>query len=136
VPPQGVEATPPLRPAHPQPAAQLETMARPVLVRPPSAPAAPGYDFHPAIIEQVAYELLPLVRRRELHEAAALWCEGLQSSRPSFAVLAHHWTRAQVVPRALDALEKAGEQALRSGFFREATLFFGQAVALGAGQPG
>jgi tetratricopeptide (TPR) repeat protein len=49
---------------------------------------------------------------------------------PYFSVLAHHWQAANVIPKAVDYLEKAGQQALHNYANAEAVEFFSQALAL------
>ncbi len=115
---------------------QLTGMQNLELVREAAGPGE--YLFHHATIEEVAYELLPLAQRRELHATTARWYERSPAppdSRRSFAVLAHHWLRAGAVGPALDALEPAGEQALRAGAFPEAVFFFRQALDVAARAP-
>ncbi len=54
---------------------------------------------------------------------------------PYYSLLAHHWSKAQVEPRAIAYLERAGEQALAISALREARTFFAQALALATQEP-
>jgi tetratricopeptide (TPR) repeat protein len=81
-------------------------------------------------------------QRRKLHQAVATWYEQTHAadSTPYYPFLAHHWSRAaeigngngntDLVKKAIDYLEKAGEQALRNYANREATLYFFKALTL------
>ncbi|HET7144607.1 MAG TPA: AAA family ATPase, partial [Anaerolineales bacterium] len=88
------------------------------------------YIFKHIITQEVAYNLLLFSQRRSLHRAIAVWYEeAFGSSAPThFPALAHHWTQADVTPKALEYLEKAGTMALHNGTYREAILFFTQAI--------
>src|SRR5262249_13046676 len=48
----------------------------------------------------------------------------------AYPLLAHHWARADVPHKAIDYLEKAGEQALAMAAYAEAAGFFQRAVEL------
>jgi class 3 adenylate cyclase/tetratricopeptide (TPR) repeat protein len=91
-----------------------------------------SYLFRHAIIQQVAYELLPFQQREQLHRAIAQWyeesCDDSLNQRYSF--LAHHWRYGGEPAKAVNYLEKAGEEALRSGGYSEAAGFFSDALNL------
>ena len=99
-----------------------------------------AYAFQHVIIREVAYNLLPFQQRRMLHGAIAAWLEQTygQDLAPFYPLLAYHWQQAiggpaadpAVVTRAMDYLEKAGEQALNSYANREAARFFTELLAL------
>ncbi len=98
------------------------------------------YRFKHAITRDVAYELLPYAQRRSLHQAAARWYEESHAGdlAPVHAVLAHHWSRAvdfqapdtELGARAVDALERAGEQSMASYANSEAVRFLEDALRL------
>ena len=90
------------------------------------------YSFKHVITREVAYNLMLFSQRRQLHQAAAEWYEGQQTTdlSPFYPLLAHHWGKADVIPKTLDYLEKAGEEALRGYANREAIRFFTEACAL------
>ena len=54
---------------------------------------------------------------------------------PHYALLAHHWARADDPDKAVTYLERAGRQALRSGAFREALLFLTDALEVEGATP-
>jgi class 3 adenylate cyclase/tetratricopeptide (TPR) repeat protein len=98
------------------------------------------YLFKHVITQEVAYGLLLYRQRRELHRGVARWYEEHAGPELSahYARLAHHWSRAardeavdpDALRKALDYLEKAGEQALNSYANEEAVRFFSEALEL------
>lgn len=109
----------------------LEALEALDLVRPEAAGSA--WSFTHVITQEVAYNLMLYGQRKELHGALARWLEAEHAAELStfYPLLAHHWERAAVPERALDFLERAGEQALYRGANREAAEFFRHAHALG-----
>ncbi|GIK43899.1 MAG: adenylate/guanylate cyclase domain-containing protein [Chloroflexota bacterium] len=98
-----------------------------------------AYTFKHAITREVAYNLMLFDQRRELHRTVAEWFERTYTGDllPFYSLLAHHWSQAigsrfngASVNKAIDYLEKAGEQALRSYANQEAVRFLGQAVSI------
>ena len=87
-------------------------------------------------LREITYGQIPTTRCRAIHAAAAAALERQLTTSPLLALhyseLAHHWTAAEVWPKSIHYLEKAGEQALRDFSNREAIRFFRQAIALGA----
>jgi class 3 adenylate cyclase len=98
-----------------------------------SAERADLFSFSHALVQEVAYELLPYTQRRELHRRAAEWLErepgrDLDELSP---LLAHHWERSEVADKAMHYLERAGERALmRDSSNREAEEFLARLIAL------
>lgn len=92
------------------------------------------YLFKHVITQEVAYSQLLFEQRRTLHAAAARWYEEGKAgpTTPFLALIAHHWRRAEVRDRAIDALEKAGEQAFASFAHRETIEFLQAAEELDA----
>jgi class 3 adenylate cyclase/tetratricopeptide (TPR) repeat protein len=92
-----------------------------------------AYIFKHVITQEVAYNLLLFAQRRQLHRQVAEWYEKTQENdlSPFYASLAHHWTRAQETEKAIEYLEKAGEQALVRGAYREAIGFLSELLVLG-----
>ncbi|MBE7555372.1 MAG: AAA family ATPase [Anaerolineales bacterium] len=90
------------------------------------------YIFKHIITQEVAYNMMLFAQRRELHRAVADWYEQtyVDDLSPFYSRLAFHWRQANVTSKALDYLEKAGEQALRSYANEEAVEFFSDALAL------
>src|SRR3954470_1636313 len=62
-------------------AATLQDLVRKDLVRPERTPEGDGFRFRHVLIMQAAYEMLPKVRRAELHEAVAERLDAITSDR-------------------------------------------------------
>ena len=91
-----------------------------------------AYSFRQTITQEVAYNMMLFAQRRELHRAIAEWIEAnyVDELSPFYPVLAYHWRKAQLNAKAINYLEKAGEQALENYANEEAIEFFSRAVAL------
>ena len=109
---------------------ELAELAALDLLAPDSASG--GYTFRHVLIREVVYGRLLYGQKRRLHKRAAEIFE--QSGTVPAGVLAHHWERAGVAGRAIDALEVAGEAALQAGAFRECAGFVARAIALAEGR--
>ena len=94
-----------------------------------------AWEFRQVITQQVAYERLLFAQRRDLHRTLARFYEARHAEDLSgqYALLAHHYERAEDAQRAVDYLERAGHQALELGAFRECVRFFERAEALAGG---
>jgi class 3 adenylate cyclase len=88
------------------------------------------YAFRHSVIQDVAYGLLLSEQRRALHRSIAEWHERDGANQPLQSLLAHHWMQAGDVPRALDAMERAGARVAADGAARETIRFFQQALSL------
>ncbi len=75
---------------------------------------------------------LPADGQRLLHKRVAEAIETVNRDdlSPHYAVLAFHWSKAEIIDKAIDYLEKAGQQALRNYANQEALKFFGDALTL------
>jgi predicted ATPase/class 3 adenylate cyclase len=115
----------------------LETLQRLDLIQLESAKPDLTYNFKQVITQEMAYNLLLFARRRELHQAIAVWLERTYAEKLEslYPLLAHHWRKAEVIQKAIDYLEKAGEQALLNYANKEAVEFFSQALTLVEYQP-
>jgi tetratricopeptide (TPR) repeat protein len=82
--------------------------------------------------QEVAYNMMLFSQRRALHRAVAEWYEQTHAEdlSPYYSLLAYHWRMANVIPTAIDFLEKAGEQALLNYANEEAVEFLSEALAL------
>lgn len=91
-----------------------------------------AYIFKHTIIQEIAYSLMTFSQRQQLHRMTAEWYERNYAAdlSPYYPVLAHHWLAAENTEKAIDYLEKAGDQALRNFANEEAIAFFTQALAL------
>ena len=99
-----------------------------------------AYIFKHAVTQEVAYNLMLYSQRRQLHQSVAEWIE--QSNEKNlesyYPLLAHHWTQAaeahdaarneNAIRKAVEYLEKAGEQAMQNYSNKEAIQFFTQAI--------
>jgi len=91
-----------------------------------------AYFFKHAITQEVAYNLMLFAQRRDLHRAIAEWYERnyAEDLSPHYPLLAYHWDKAEVAAKAIEYLDQAGEQAQRSGAYREGINFFSRAIEL------
>jgi class 3 adenylate cyclase/tetratricopeptide (TPR) repeat protein len=112
----------------------LQTLTRLDLVAPVTPAPEPTYEFRHKIAQEVAYELMPPAQSKDLHRALAEWYERAYADdlSPFNAFLAYHWRNAGLPERAVDHLEQAGLQALRTFANDEAIDFLKQALALDA----
>ncbi|HMD80114.1 MAG TPA: hypothetical protein VKE92_02330, partial [Anaerolineales bacterium] len=118
----------------------METLTRLSLTLVESESPDLAYIFKHAVTQEVAYNLMLYSQRRRLHRAVAEWIE--QSNEVNiesyYPLLAYHWTQAadstdatakdQAARKAVDYLEKAGEQAMQTYANKEAVEFFTQAL--------
>lgn len=102
-----------------------------------------GQDYYRFVhdkLRELAYARIPEDERRRLHHVAATAIEQRYAGSERFPLyyraLGHHLKQAQVWPRAIEYLERAGEQALHDFSNREAVDLFNQALALSAYIPG
>ena len=107
-----------------------------------------AYIFKHAVTQEVAYNLMLFSQRRQLHQAVAEWIEKnhAKNLEAYYILLAHHWSQAAetseslrndlALQKALEYLEKAGEQAMQNYANKEAIQFFSQALDLDEKLPG
>ncbi|MBI3796864.1 MAG: AAA family ATPase [Deltaproteobacteria bacterium] len=78
-------------------------------------PASPevAYIFKHALTQEVAYTSVLIERRKIVHERTAQAIESLFHSRVEdfYGDLAHHYSRSDNTPKAIDYLRRAGQQA-------------------------
>jgi class 3 adenylate cyclase len=123
-----------VHPAHPDMAAltaHLDVLQRGnFAVLDPVDPDA--WRFRHRVVQEAAYELLLMEQRRALHRAVAIETERAHAEAlaPWFGMLAEHWIRAGDTSRAMDALERAGDQALAAWANIEAAGFYERAIDL------
>ncbi len=91
-----------------------------------------AYIFKQMTTQEVAYNMMLFSQRRELHQAVARWYESAYAEdlSPFYSMLAYHWQAAADTIKAINYLEKAGNQALHNYANEEAVEFFSQALAL------
>jgi hypothetical protein len=88
--------------------------------------------FKHALTHDVAYNSLLIQRRQELHHQIARAVEELYADRlaEQYEILAHHYSRAEDWPKALEYLLKAAEKAAQGFANREAIALYDQALAI------
>jgi class 3 adenylate cyclase/tetratricopeptide (TPR) repeat protein len=106
-------------------AEQLDDLARRDLIRQTET----GFAFRHAVVQESAYEQLPLAMRRRLHEEVATRIEQAGPDPTQYPLLAHHWESAGNLEPALDYLEGAGAAALEAGAFDDAASFLSAALS-------
>jgi class 3 adenylate cyclase/tetratricopeptide (TPR) repeat protein len=101
-----------------------------------------AYIFKHAVTQEVAYNLMLFSQRRQLHQAVAEWIEQTyeKNIEAYYTLLAHHWSQAaetsesqrndQALLKAVEYLDKAGEQAVQNYANQEVIQFFTQALDL------
>ena len=99
-----------------------------------------AYIFKHAVTQEVAYNLMLFSQRRLLHQAVAEWIEKNyeKNLEAYYTLLAHHWSQAaetsealrdgKALHKAVEYLERAGEQAMQNYANQEAVQFFSQAL--------
>jgi class 3 adenylate cyclase/tetratricopeptide (TPR) repeat protein len=92
----------------------------------------PAYCFRHVITQEVSYQMMPPAQRKTLHRVVAEWYERehRQDLSPHYPLLAKHWSNTDCAAKAIDYLEKSGENAMRDCAHEEAVTFFTQALAL------
>src|SRR4029450_11865548 len=75
-----------------------------------------------ALTQEVAYNALLLERRRGLHERTGQAIEALFPSRleEHYGALAHHYSRSGNLTKAVEYLQRAGQQAVQRSAYAEA----------------
>lgn len=92
-----------------------------------------AYIFKHIITQEVAYNLMLFAQRQALHQAIVDWHERTTGDlTPIYPLLAYHCSKAEMPAKAIDYLEKAGEQAAMRYANREAIDLFSRALALEA----
>jgi class 3 adenylate cyclase/tetratricopeptide (TPR) repeat protein len=118
----------------------MENLTRLSLILVESETPDLAYIFKHAVTQEVAYNLMLFSQRRQLHQAVAQWIE--QTNRNNiesyYSLLAYHWSQAAEMPdsvrnyvairKAIEYLEKAGDQAMANYANQEAIQFYTQAL--------
>lgn len=105
----------------------------------------PAYAFGHTAFQEVTYRQMLFSQRRQLHQAMAELIEARHADAPAgaYPLLALHWRKAvedsdaepALVWKAIDYLQKAGEQALQQFANQEAVEFLSGALHLLEGLP-
>jgi tetratricopeptide (TPR) repeat protein len=95
-----------------------------------------NFVFPHALIREVTYEQLTREQRRHLHRRAAETIERERRSdlRQDIALLAHHWSHAEVPDFAMEFSDRAASQALAAGAFEEADRLLSTCIQLAKDQ--
>ncbi len=90
------------------------------------------YLFKHALAQEVAYESILPLKRKELHLAVAQAIEKVFEERlhEFYGMLAYHYCQAESLEEAEECLIKAGEEALRSAASDEALHYYEEALQL------
>ncbi len=90
------------------------------------------WEFGHILIREAVYATLLYAQRRDLHRAVATWHEQHTPDVQHIhaATLAHHWLHAEEPARALGYLVQAGEYALQTHAYREASRLLHHALVL------
>jgi tetratricopeptide (TPR) repeat protein len=96
---------------------------------------ATEYIFKHAVLHEVTYESVLKRLRRSYHAQAAAWLEQQRGERlgEHIAMIAEHYERAEDAGKALEYLNRAGENAMLRSAYREAIGFFDRALTLASG---
>jgi class 3 adenylate cyclase/tetratricopeptide (TPR) repeat protein len=112
--------------------AAIETLAAAQIILPVPGGAQPTYQFKHALLQDVAYQSLLKVTRRDYHGRIA---DALEREFPDLAeaqpeVVAGHFAEAGQPEKAVDYWLKAGRRATRMSSNLEATTHFERGLAL------
>src|SRR6266851_979841 len=90
------------------------------------------YSFKHALTQQVAYDSLLIQRRKLLHERAGLALESMFAGQleDHLSDLAHHYGRSDNVSKAVEYLERAGQQSLQRSAYADGIASLGAAIDL------
>jgi len=101
------------------------------LIRETQRVPEPAYAFRHALTQDVAYHSLLRERRKELHHRIGRAIEELHADRIAehHAILAHHFSRAEIWDKAVAQLLAAGKEAIKAHALRDALALYGQAQA-------
>jgi tetratricopeptide (TPR) repeat protein len=90
------------------------------------------YLFNHALVQEVAYESILPLKRKELHLSVARAIEKIFDERlhEFYGMLAYHYGRAESLEKAEECLIKAGEKALRAAASDEALHYYEEALQL------
>jgi serine/threonine protein kinase/tetratricopeptide (TPR) repeat protein len=98
--------------------------------------AAGQFRFVHDRLREIAWHRIPEARRHMLHHLVAerieASCAAHNDHPQHYRALAHHWTQANVLPRAIEYLDKAGMQALDTFANNEAVAFLSEVLVLAA----
>jgi len=90
------------------------------------------YLFKHALAQEVTYDSILPLKRKELHQKVADSIEKVFSEKlhEFYGMLAYHYSRAENLDKAEEALIRAGREALKSSASNEALNYYQEALAL------
>ena len=90
------------------------------------------YLFKHALTQEVAYNSVLVERRKALHELIGQAIEQLSHERleEHYSELAHHYSRSNNTEKAIEYLQKAGQQAVQRSAYADAGTAFTTALVL------
>ena len=90
------------------------------------------YSFKHALTQQVAYDSLLIQRRKLLHERAGVALEPMFAGQLEDHLndLAHHYSRSDNISKAVEYLERAGQQSLQRSAYADGIASLGAAIDL------
>ena len=90
------------------------------------------YLFNHALAQEVAYESILPLKRKELHLRVAQSIEKIfhEKLHEFYGMLAYHYSRAESLEKAEECLIKAGEEALKSSASNEALHYYREALGI------
>jgi tetratricopeptide (TPR) repeat protein len=90
------------------------------------------YVFNHALVQEVAYESIMPLKRKELHLSVARSIEKVfdQKLHECYGMLAYHYSRAESLEKAEECLIKAGEESLKSSASNEALHYYQEALSI------
>jgi predicted ATPase len=90
------------------------------------------YTFKHALTQEVAYNALLVERRKPLHERAGVALESMFAGQldDHLDELAHHYRRSDNVAKAVEYLERAGQQAVQRSAYGDAMSSLSAAIDL------
>jgi tetratricopeptide (TPR) repeat protein len=111
-------------------AERLEGLSHAALIE--RAPDGRSWRFRHAIVQDVAYAMLLLTRRRTLHAAVGRALEEQAGLRVEGQIerLAHHFARSDDRAKALLYLERSGDKAVASGAMVQALGHYREAIEI------
>ncbi|NQV23728.1 MAG: AAA family ATPase, partial [Rhodopirellula sp.] len=110
----------------------LTSLDRSKLIRTADERQDSEHSFRNRTIRDVAYNLVLVKHRTELHREIAAWIEDRHATELDghFPRLAEHWQQAGNLTRAIECLEAAGQNALINNANREAVTFYRKTLEL------
>jgi class 3 adenylate cyclase len=110
----------------------LSSLDRSKLIRSVDNDDDSEHSFRNRTVRDVAYNLVLVKHRTELHAEIAAWIEDKHTADldSQYPRLAEHWQQAGNLTRAIECLEAAGQNALINNANREAVTFYRRTLEL------